>query len=54
MRIRRGAVVGIWSGLLAGALVATTPAAPLTPADITQKILPVISRITGAVAGPAG
>ena len=27
---------------------------PLTAADITQKILPVISRITGAVAGPAG
>ena len=27
---------------------------PLTAADITQKILPVISRITGAVPGPAG
>jgi cytochrome oxidase Cu insertion factor (SCO1/SenC/PrrC family) len=34
MRIRRGAVVGIWSGLLAGALVATTPASAL---EVGQK-----------------
>jgi cytochrome c biogenesis protein CcmG/thiol:disulfide interchange protein DsbE len=27
---------------------------PVTAADITQKILPVISRIAGATAGPAG